>query len=58
MLEARWKQVGFYVGGVYDFLDLIFNFLQKTFCNFLKKKDFISYTNVFNKTSPRHSDPV
>jgi hypothetical protein len=33
--------------GVYDFFYLIFFFLQKSFCKFLKKKDFISYTNIF-----------
>jgi hypothetical protein len=30
--------------GVYDFVSFFFNFLQKSFCKFLKKKDFISYT--------------
>jgi hypothetical protein len=33
--------------GVYDFISFFFNFLQKLFCKFLKKKDSFSYTNVF-----------
>jgi hypothetical protein len=42
--------------GVYDFFDLIFNFLQKLFCKFLKKKEFISYTFTKQNYLPRKKE--
>jgi hypothetical protein len=44
---GRQEGAGGEVRGVYDFVYLIFFFLQKSFCKFLKKKESFSYTIVF-----------